>query len=358
MPSKKSIAYRVLLLSCWAALFSGTGCMSSTSLTVLQPAQFKVPEHIAKVAVVDRSKPSNGWLNVLEGFFTGEAIGQDRRSREEAVQGLTSALTRTPRFTVVSTGIEMTGSKAGVNLPTPMDWTEVERICSQYGANAVAAIESFDSDNAVNTRRVEEKKKDKNGKVYTDIRYDALQRTGVRIGWRLYDPKNRIVIDEFVTDDYLERSSSGNTERDAVGRLPSQVSVTRDVAWNVGLEYGARIAPTYVQVSRQYYKKAKGFKEGMQQAARYARGNSWERAMEIWKSIEAKAGENRKAAGRAAYNMAVAAEKSGNLDIALEWAKKAWNDYGNKKARQYIYLIQQRQDDARKVEYQMPGKRV
>jgi len=358
MPLKKLRILNFTLLICGASACLLGACMRSTSLTVLQPAQFKVPEHIAKVAVVDRSKPSNGWLNALEGLFTGEAIGQDRRSREEAVRGLTSALTRTPRFTVVTTGIEMAGSKAGVNLPTPLDWSEVERICGQYSADAIATIESFDSDNAINTRRTEEKKKDKNGKPYTEVRYNALQRTSVRMGWRLYDPKTRTIIDEFVTDDYLERSASGRSERDAVSSLPAQVSVTRDVAYNVGLEYGARIAPTYVQVHRQYYGKAKGYKDQMSQAVRYARNHSWDRAAAIWKDIEARGGENRKARGRAAFNMAVAAEKSGNLEVALEWANKAWNEYGNKKARNYIETIKQRQNDARKVEYQMPGKRV
>lgn len=353
------LARTVRFVAAFSLIFSLlTGCMRSTSLTVLQPAQMKVPEHIAKVAVVDRSKPSNGWLNVLEGLFTGEAIGQDRQSRQEAVQGLTSALTRTPRFQVVSTGVEMTGSKAGVNLPPPLDWKEVERICGDFSADAVAAIESFDTDNGINTRRVDERKKDKNGKEYTETHYESRQRTGVRIGWRLYDPKARVILDEFTTDDYLERSASGKTERQAVSNLPSQVSVTRDVAYNVGLEYGARIAPMYVQVARQYYAKAKGFKTQMQQATRAAQGGNWERAAGIWKNVAERAGDNRKAAGRAAYNMAVAAEVKGNLDIALDWAQKAWTDYGNKKARNYINTIRQRQNDARKVESQMPGKKV
>ncbi|MBK6994271.1 MAG: hypothetical protein IPH31_04870 [Lewinellaceae bacterium] len=69
-------------------------------------------------------------------------------------------------------------------------------------------------------------------------------------------------------------------------------------------------------------------------------------------------GDNRKAAGRAAFNMAVASEVSGNLDLALEWATKSWNDYGNKKARNYINIIKARQNDARKVDSQMPGKKV
>ena len=333
-----------------------TGCMKSTQLTVLQPAQFKVPDHIAKIAVIDRSKPSNGWLNVLEGLFTGEAIGQDRESRQQAVRGLTDALERTPRFRVISTGIEMSGSKAGVNLPTPLPWQEVERICADYAADAVVAIESFDSDNNVVTRARHSKKKNKDGTTTTLVDYLSEMRTGVRMGWRFYDPRGKMIFDEYTTEDYLSNSHSGSTERSAVSGLPSQISVTRKVAFNVGIEYGMRIAPVYVRVNRQYYPKAKGFSTQMEQATRLAQAGNWDQAAEIWKKVEALAKDNPKAAGRAAYNMAVVAEVKGNLDIALEWAEKAWTQYGNKKARSYMEIIRQRQNDAKKVEYQMNKK--
>ncbi len=341
-----------------AILLAGllSGCMKSTTLTVLQPAQFKVPDHIAKIAVVDRSKPSNGWLNVLEGLFTGEAIGQDRQSRQEAVRGLTDALEHTPRFRVISTGIEMTGSKAGVGLPAPLSWSEVQRICADYGADAVVAIESFDSDNSTTTTQRQNKKKNKDGTTTTIIDYLAEMRTGVHMGWRFYDPTAKIIFDEIVTDDFLKNDASGSTERSAVSSLPSQVSVTRKVSFLVGREYGMRIAPVYVQVNRQYYPKAKGFKDQMAQATRFAQAGNWDRAAEIWKKLEAVARDNPKAAGRAAYNMAVVAEVKGNLDLALEWAQKAWTQYGNKKARSYIQTIEKRQNDARKVEYQMNKK--
>ncbi|MFN0037600.1 MAG: DUF6340 family protein [Saprospiraceae bacterium] len=333
-------------------------CMRNTTLRVLQPAQMTLPEHITTVAIVDRSKPSNGWSNFLEGLFTGEEIGQDRRSRQTAVDGLTNALTRTPRFQVKSTGIEMEGSKAGASMPYPMDWHEVEKICRDYGTNAVVTIESFDSDNSRSARPYTETRKDKTGKKYTVTTYRSQQRTGVRIGWRLYDPKTKIILDEYVTDDYLERSGSGSTERAALSNLPSQLDVTRDVAYNVGIEYGARIAPIYVNISRAYYHKAKGFKDHMKRAAKYLQDREMEKATTLWKKIIASAGANRKAAGRAAYNMAVASEINGNLDIALDWAQKSWNEYGNKKAREYINILKQRQNDARKVDAQMPGKKV
>ncbi len=340
------------------AIFLCSSCTRSASLTVLQPAQMRLPEHIAKVAVVDRSKPSSGWLNVLEGILTGEAIGQDRQSRSEAVQGLTTMLTRTPRFQVIRTGIEMTGSKAGNNLPQPLAWSEVERICADYSADALVTIESFDSDNSTSSRKVETKRKDKNGKQYIDVSYRSNQRTSVRIGWRMYDPVTKIILDEYVTDDHLERDGSGSTERAAMSNLPSAVSVTRLVAASVGKEYGARIAPVYVNVSRNYYVKAKGFKDEMKQAASYASGNDWKRAAGAWKKIAEPGNPNPKSAGRAAYNMAVAAEMSGNLDLALEWARKAYSEYGNKKARNYIDILLQRQNDARKVESQMNTNKV
>jgi hypothetical protein len=339
-------------------LLALVACTRNTTLQVLQPAQMTLPEHITTVAIVDRSKPSNGWSNFLEGLLTGEEIGQDRRSRQTAIDGLTNALTRTPRFQVKSTGIEMTGSKAGGRMPAAMEWSEVEKICRDYATTAVVTIESFDSDNARSARPVTETKKDKTGKKYNVITYESQQRTSVRIGWRLYDPKTRIILDEYVTDDYLERRGRGATDRAALNNLPSQLDVTRDVAYNVGIEYGARIAPIYVNISRAYYTKAKGFKTQMKQAGRYLESRDLEKATYHWKKIIASAGENRKAAGRAAYNMAVASEINGNLDLALEWAQKAWTDYGNKKARDYINVIKARKNDARKVDAQMPGKKV
>ncbi len=330
--------------------------MRSTSLRVLQPAQFKVPDHIAKIAVVDRSKPSKGWVNVLEGLITGEAIGQDRQSRAEAVRGLTDALHRTPRFSVISTGIEMTGSTAGGSMPAPLSWTEIQRICADYGADAVVAIESFDSDNSTTTQMRQHKKKNKDGSTTTTVDYEATMRTDVRMGWRFYDPTAKMIFDEIVTDDFLKNDARGGTERSAISSLPSQVSVTRKVAFIVGQEYGMRIAPTFIQVSRQYYPKAKGYSTQMEQATRFAQAGNWDRAADIWKKIEATATDNPKAAGRAAYNMAVVAEVKGNLDIALEWANKSWTKYGNKKARTYIDVIRQRQEDAKRAEYQMNKK--
>lgn len=338
-------------------LLAVTACKTkSTQLTVLQPAQFSVPDHINNIAVVDRSKPSNGWLNALEGVLTGEGIGQDRQCRERAVSGLTEALHRTPRFKVISTGIELPGSKAGVNLPAPLSWNEIERICKDYNADALVCIESFDTDNNSSTRIRQTKRKNKEGVQTLVTDYTSEMRVNVRVGWRFYDPKSRRIFDEFITTDQASRSGSGSTERAALSNLPSTVNVTRDISRAVGRSYGMRIAPVFVNVSRRFYTKAKDVNDQMAQAARFAQAQNWDKASDIWTRMVDRNKSNPEVAGRAAYNMAVAAESKGNLDIALEWAEKSWTAYGNKKAKGYIQTLRQRQYDSQRVSEQMGNK--
>ena len=68
-----------------ATLFS---CKPAAHIQVLQPAQIIVPEHINKILLVDRSKPSGGWLRNLESVFTGEELNQDQTGRRNAMDAL------------------------------------------------------------------------------------------------------------------------------------------------------------------------------------------------------------------------------------------------------------------------------
>ncbi|MBK7407804.1 MAG: hypothetical protein IPJ40_06820 [Saprospirales bacterium] len=117
-------------------------CMHSTTLQVLQPADMRIPEHLTTIATIDRSKPSNGFVNVLEGLFTGETIGQDKRGRLRALDGLTHSLTRTPRFQVKPTDIELEGTNTGNNMAPPLPGRKLSR-----SASVLARMRSWLSNN-------------------------------------------------------------------------------------------------------------------------------------------------------------------------------------------------------------------
>ena len=49
-----------------------------------------------------------------------------------------------------------------------------------------------------------------------------------------------------------------------------------------------------------------------------------------------------KIAGRASYNMAIINEINGDLDSALNWAQKSYEDYNNKLAPEYVRILNNR----------------
>ncbi|MEL6923616.1 MAG: DUF6340 family protein [Bacteroidota bacterium] len=344
------------LLLCFSifALISLQNCGTTmTQMEVLQPAEFSIPSHLEVIVTLDRSKPRGGFGSFLEGTFSGEDIGQDRRGRQSALDGLTNALTRTPRFQVRSSGLEMTGSRGGQRMDAPLPWSEIERIADRHQADAVLVLESYDSDQYVRTRTQKYTEKNKDGEKIERIRHIAEGNMRVNLGWRLYDPSKRIIIDEFNAWADADVNGRGATEQQARADLPDQVRVARDVSYDAGIRYGMRIAPVWITVNRSFYRTAKGAdKEPMQRADRFVKSDNWKEAVAIWEDLSRSATEA-KTAGKAAHNVAVAHERYDRLELALDWAEKAYTQYGNKSSRSYIQELQQRLNDKRKVEMQM-----
>lgn len=347
---------RTPLLLLALGLLLGSGCMRSTSLEVLQPAAFALPQHISTIATLNRTRPASKVGNVLEGLVTGEGIGQDRSGARRATEGLSDALTRTPRFKVVFTGIEMKG-KGAFAFPEPLAWSVVDSICRRYGTDALATIEKFDSDIGYQTSSRQRTRKDKEGNEipYTEYRVDM--RTRVTMGWRLYDPATQRMLDQIEVTEELGWDGTGESETLARNRLPEARVTVDEVAYINGQHYGMRIAPTWVMVNRSYFHKVK-VKEApqlaakMAEAARLAQVDRWAEAARIWQPI-AEDPAYPKAAGRAAYNMALASEWEGQLRLAISWADRAYTQYGNKQARDYANLLRRRQAEQEQLREQM-----
>ena len=330
-------------------------CTQSVAIRMLQPAEMAVPEHIQTIVTIDRSKPSSGFITFLEGLATVEGINQDRRGRKEALEGLAYSLTRTPRFQVKHSDLTLEGSKGGINMTYPLDWAEVEKICSDYGADALIAIEAYDSDINVSTTPYEVKRKDENGNEYTETNYRAEANVHITIGWRFYDPQKKIILDEFSVQTGESYSATGTTAEQAKNNLPDLAYKAFDLSHAAGEKYGMRVAPVWVTVNRQFYTSGKkDFKEPMKKAARLAKQDQWEAAAQIWQRMVETA--DAKTAGRAAFNLAVASERLGYLETALKWAEKAYLEFNFKPARDYIQKLKVRLNDARLLEYQMHKK--
>lgn len=345
---------KTFLLSRSAFLFfvliAAYGCKTSTSLRVMKAADVTVPEHIQKIALINRTRASkeNKNSNIIEGILTGEGIGADKEGAEECLFGLRQALTRTPRFEVIQpAGLDLRGTGTG-EFAQPLSWADVRKICEENKADAVIALEAFDSDSRMHrdTRPVTVTNKD--GSKTTVPEYIATLNMRLTCGWRIYDLKNERIIDEHRDVAEMGFDSKGPTPQAAESGLPWRRDCVKRTGGRAGDQYCYRIAPMWITVSREYYK---GGSDDMKDAYFYSRRNNWEKAAEIWKKESTN--PSRKVAGRACFNMAVASEVEGKLDVALDWANKAWKEYGEKAAPRYIGILKYRMDEKERLKEQM-----
>ncbi len=352
---KKSIL--ALLVVSTPLAFSVSSCkIGQVSLQVLQPADIMLPQHFQHFVLADRTRPGKGNGNqavaVLEGIFSGEGAFQDKWAAEDCLEGLRQVLIQTPRYTVaiaaLDTAIKGTGRRQ--TMP-PLDWKTVAKLIGNDTATALVVLESFDSNNNFSNEIVQTAQRGANGESINVPEYRVHNRVDVYCVWRIYDLKNHSVVDQYTQESRQQFDGSGATQSVAESRLPSRRDMSSRAGVAAGNGYGHRISPQWIWVNRQYYKKGSPVLKATAKLVKY---NNWETATNNWDK-EAVSTDS-KAAMRATYNMALASEKAGDLDLALQWANRAVQ-MGDKRAARYVQILQQRQYDKKKLEEQMKGNK-
>lgn len=308
----------------------------------MNPAELTFPSNIQTVLILDRSEFHDGTVGLLEAVFTGEIPDQDRAGLQSMVRSLRNQLAWSGRFdTLVASEVLPGNSLTGV-FPDLLDWDEVDALVGRYGADVVLSIEIFDSDFIITDgRRLVNKtvKKDDREEKIEVTEYFAEGLANMTVGFRIYDPTSRDILDEDLFNRTHRWEAKGSTLQDALLALGEKVDAARRVSRRIGVDYAARIAPMPVQISRTFYTKSKYVRE-MEEGARHADVGDWEGAARTWE-----AGLNfadQKDSGRLSYNIAIAYEAQGDWANARKWAERAYVEYGNKDARDYINELDHR----------------
>jgi tetratricopeptide (TPR) repeat protein len=87
--------------------------------------------------------------------------------------------------------------------------------------------------------------------------------------------------------------------------------------------------------------------------SRLAIVGNWEEAAGYWKEVINSSPNRRKLCGKAAYNLAVAAEMKGDLEEARNWISKSYGIYNNKQAPYYQNTINRRYNAMLQLNQQM-----
>jgi hypothetical protein len=328
-----------------------TSCkMQDLWLNVVQPAPVTIPSYVKKAGIINRSEPSDQTKTVdaIDKVITLEGADLDREGAAACIDGVGDELAKNDRFTdVVLIDMAVGGTPGSGIFPSPIDWETADKICKDNGVDILFSLELFDTDTKISYQV----NKTDNPKTIlgalTGIEQKADMFTLVKTGWRIYDPASNTILDELNINRDLTFSATGLTPAIAASALIDRKEAVKQVGAVAGAAFADRILPYKVRVTREYYVKGT---DNFTTAMRKARTGNWDGAGELWKKETLNT--NSKIAGRACYNMAIISEINGYLDIAIEWTVKAYEDYNNKKALDYKYILEDRKASVSLVEYQ------
>ena len=320
-------------------IFSSCSTTNLVYISLLQPAPVSIPQDIKKVAVVNRSEAAkqNRVIDAIDKVLTLEGPGLDAAGAEASITGLKEELWKNNRFTdIIPVKNAATNNAAPGFFPAPLSWDAVEKICAENNADAVFALELFDTDTKINYAAVPVSLKTPLGNVPA-IEHQANMQTMVKTGWRIYDPHGRNVLDEYAEGKSLNYSSKGINPVEAAAGLINRKEAVKEAGNKNGHAFAQRLIPYWIRVYRDYYIKGS---DNFTIGTRMARTGNWKGAEEMW--LKETNNASGKIAGRASYNMAIISEINGDLDKAIEWAQKSYEHYNNRLALSYVNILKNR----------------
>ena len=112
--------------------------------------------------------------------------------------------------------------------------------------------------------------------------------------------------------------------KEQITKIDDKNNVLEQLLYNsskyLGNSFGGKLIPAWNLVERMYYRSKN---HDMLMAEKYALGNDWNKAAELWKKWTDN--RNQQVAAKASFNMALASEMAGNQEIGIEWLIKSYN---------------------------------
>ena len=330
----KQIFTFILILSVFAS------CKTNIiNMTVTEPAPVTMPSYVKKTGVINRSMASEETkdINKIDQVLSGEGKDLDKDGAKESMTRLTEELMNNKRFTEVKALNNVDLRTNGLGLfPPPLDWGTIDKICKENDVDAIFSLELFDTDTKISYSTVPVTIKTPLGAVPA-VEHHATMVTTVKTGWRIYDPKNKRVVDEYSIDKSLTFTGKGINPIIAAAGLIGRKDAVNQASKEAGHIYAGRIIPYTIGVSRDYFVKGN---DNFARAKRKAQTENWNEAAELWKKETTNI--DNKLAGRACYNMALVCEINGDLETAIQWAKQAYENHNNHLALKYLDILENR----------------
>ncbi|MCR1024314.1 DUF6340 family protein [Cellulophaga baltica] len=319
-----------------------SACASTNKMTmgVTTPAKVHLSSAVKTIGIINRSEPSvgNKSLDKIDQILSAEGLNLDQKGAEAAISAFASELEMIKSLDEIKIleNIEEVKSGLGV-LPATLSWETIDKLCDTYNVDVIFSLAFYDTDTKSSFKVTTMPLENNLGVKVNVPAQEVTLNTLVNCGWRVYDPSKKLIIDEKNYTKEMIFHGQGINPIKAVEAVKQRNETIQEYSRNVGIAYAQRLIPNKVRISRDYYMSGT---DNFKVAHRRALTGDWDGAAELWK--QETTNPDLKIQGRANYNMAISSEIDGDLDLAIQYASKAYTDSKDKLALDYVNVLKYR----------------
>ena len=342
---------RIIIITSFILLLSSCSSTNRLTMSAIEPAPVFIPSKVKSIGIINRSLASeeNTTLDKIDQILSAEGLQLDKEGATQLILSVNDELTRLNKFDNIEIIEEIESIKKGLGIfPAELPWETIDEICLKNKVDILFSLEFFDTDTKVDFQTFK-------GTILNDAginipipKHKVTMNTLIKSGWRIYDPKSKLLLDEFISHNYVTSTGEGINPLKAVEAAIGRKEAVIQNCINSGIAYVLRTEPFKKRIARDYYVRGTN---NFEIAKRKAQTGDWQGAAILWE--KELSNPKRKIAGRACYNMAIINEINGDFEKAIEWASKAYTDYKDKNALKYINLLKYRIAEKAELESQL-----
>ena len=323
-------------------LFVFLSCTSikPINIQVSQKAKFTLPERIQGIAILNRSitpEFTNIKVDSLEKMFlnrnwTLDSLFSDEHASGKTIESTANALFESGRFDVVIPLDRNIRRKDTLSVGLPLQNDIIENYCIDFKVDAVLVLESFNEKVFASYQRIPQ------------IEMPDLKKRQMKIVcnsyWNLYVPGKDLMIRNFKIADSLEWKTGSIYLPDlryGLTNLKRALTLTGEAAGN---KMAKAISPVWIDKPRHYFSTGKS---QIDKTIQLIHNNRWDEAAKIWLSYANTPSKTIR--GKIEFNMALASEMFGKIDLAIEWCMKSYQTNYLKVKEDYLKILRLRKKE-------------
>lgn len=294
---------------------------------VPKPTLVRFPSDVKRIVIVDKTE--GNFLTAIEGVLTGEIIGIDKILSQECISGLTNPFLKNSDIQITKHSERLKSENmTSTGFGTVMKWSQVDQIAKFNNADAVLALEYFDSDFTVRD-------------VTSPNNVGVILFQGfakAKVGIRIYLPKTQSL---FYENSFSYSKTYGETavnKKLLLGKLLVGTDAMKFVSYELGNYIGKRFV-TYKTWEDRVIMKGKT--PETLKAERQLVAQDFESAITTFENA-LKTDQNSDNRANIAHNLGYCYELSGNLELSKKWLTESFTLSGNGKTQNYLDIINRR----------------